>query len=79
MTAHINPISTQPALFSSSTLEFNTPPTRENLTAIARLGDIAARVRFSIRARDVNRFKPNPRSRTRPVEGTAARAINATY
>jgi hypothetical protein len=74
MTAHINPTSTtQPALFNSPTLEFNAPPTRENLTAISKLGDVAARVRFSIQARGVERFKPNPRSRresTRPVEGT---------
>jgi hypothetical protein len=82
MTAHINPTSTtQPALFNSPTLEFvmclhalhDAPPTRENLTAIARLGDVAARVRFSIQARGVERFKPNPRGRresTRPVEGT---------
>jgi hypothetical protein len=74
MTAHINPTSTtQPALFNSPTLEFNAPPTRENLTAISKLGDVAARVRFSIHAKGIERFKPNPRSRresTRPVEGT---------
>jgi hypothetical protein len=74
MTAQINPTSTtQPALFNSPMLEFNAPPTRENLTAIAKLGDVAARVRFSIRARGIERFKPNPRSRresTRSVEGT---------
>jgi hypothetical protein len=58
MTAHINPTTAQLILFNSPTLEFvmclhalhDSPPTRENLTAIARLGDISAQVRFRIRA-----------------------------
>jgi hypothetical protein len=86
MTAHINPASTQPALFNSPTLEFNAPPTRENLTAIARLGDVAAscsqdgtwravraRVRFSVRVRGIEKFKQSSRHRretTRQVEST---------
>jgi predicted flap endonuclease-1-like 5' DNA nuclease len=73
MTAHINPTTAQPALFNSPTLEFNAPPTRENLTAIAKLGDVAARVRFSIRARGIEKFKQSSRHRretTRQVEST---------
>jgi hypothetical protein len=74
MTAQMNPTSTtQPALFNSPTLEFNASPTRENLTAIARLGDVAARVRFSIRARGIEKFKQSARHRretTRQVEST---------
>jgi predicted flap endonuclease-1-like 5' DNA nuclease len=74
MTAQMNPTSTtQHALFNSPMLEFNAPPTRENLTAIARLGDVAARVRFSIRARGIEKFKQSARHRretTRQVEST---------
>jgi hypothetical protein len=54
-------------------LEFNAVPTRENLTAISKLGNVAARVRFSIKCRSVEKYKPSPRHRkevTRTVEGS---------
>jgi hypothetical protein len=54
-------------------LEFNAAPTRENLTAISKLGNVAARVRFSIKSRSVEKYKPSPRHRkeiTRTVEGS---------
>jgi hypothetical protein len=54
-------------------LEFNAAPTRENLTAISKLGNVAARVRFSIKSRSVEKFKPSPRHRkevTRTVDGS---------
>jgi hypothetical protein len=54
-------------------LEFNAAPTRENLTAISKLGNVAARVRFSIKTRSVEKFKLSPRHRketTRTVEGS---------
>ena len=68
MTAHQHPTNTtnpQPLL------EFNAAPTRENLTAISKLGNVAARVRFSIKSRSLEKFKPSPRHRkeiTRTVE-----------
>jgi hypothetical protein len=54
-------------------LEFNAAPTRENLTAISKLGNVAARVRFSIKSRSVEKYKPSPRHRkeiTRTVDGS---------
>jgi hypothetical protein len=54
-------------------LEFNAAPTRENLTAISKLGNVAARVRFSIKSRSIEKFKPSPRHRkeiTKTVEGS---------
>jgi hypothetical protein len=54
-------------------LEFNAAPTRENLTVISKLGNVAARVRFSIKCRSVEKYKPSPRHRkeiTRTVEGS---------
>ena len=54
-------------------LEFNAAPTRENLTAISKLGNVAARVRFSIKTRSIEKYKPSPRHRkemTRTVEGS---------
>jgi hypothetical protein len=70
MTAHQNlTTATNP----QPMLEFNAAPTRENLTAISKLGNVAARVRFSIKTRSVEKYKPSPRHRkeiTRTVEGS---------
>jgi hypothetical protein len=70
MTAHQHPTA---ATNPQPMLEFNAAPTRENLTAISKLGNVAARVRFSIKSRSVEKFKPSPRHRkeiTRNVEGS---------
>ena len=76
MTAHTNPTNpTSPAMPIFATqpmLEFNAPPTLENLTVISKLGQVAARVRFTVHTRSVEKYKPSPRHRresTRTVEG----------
>jgi hypothetical protein len=70
MTAHQHPTT---ATNLQPMLEFNAAPTRENLTAISKLGNVAARVRLSIKSRSVEKYKPSPRHRkeiTRTVEGS---------
>jgi hypothetical protein len=69
MTAQQHPATANP----QPMLEFNAAPTRENLTAISKLGNVAARVRFSIKTRSIEKFKPSPRHRkeiTRIVDGS---------
>ena len=73
MTAFTNPTSpAMPILATQPMLEFNAPPTLENLTVISKLGQVAARVRFTVHTRSIEKYKPSPRHRresTRTVEG----------
>ena len=81
MTAHTNPISPAMSILAAQPmLEFVTPlralhdapPTLENLTVISKLGQVAARVRFTVHTRCIEKYKPSPRHRreiTRTVEG----------
>ena len=73
MTAHTNPTGpAMPILAAQPVLEFNAPPTLENLTVISKLGQVAARVRFTVHTRSIEKYKPSPRHRresSRTVEG----------